>query len=167
MSKFIITEEEKKNILSQYNLINEQDYGAQRLNLGEISGKTYEFYLQPGKKSEEFKFPIDSSQPRPTPKAYLPKGKNRFLISPKTLTYWSGETPMNYSFVTKPVTDGSETYSSTSLYTDKNMIKTSQFLLTIAYKPDSPKSKWRNERFYAYSDDLKNDMVANKLINLD
>ena len=163
MRKFVITENEKKDILGLYGVLSEQDNGAQRLNLGEISGKTYEFYLQPNKVSNKFEW-FDESQKHPSPKGYLPTGKNRFLISPITLTYWSGSPQMNYSFVTKPVTEGKETYSPTTLYTDKNMIQTSKFLITMTYKPGSPKANWRNERFYAYSDDLKADMVNNKLI---
>lgn len=162
MNRFIITEEEKKDILGLYGVLNENDYGSQRLNLGEISGKTYEFYLEPGKKSTKFEW-ADYSK-KMAPSSLLPSKQNRFLISPKTLTYWSGSPQMNYSFVTKQVTEGNETYGTTSMYTDKNMIQNSKFLITIAYKPTSPKSKFRNERFYAYSDDLKADMVKNKLI---
>lgn len=163
MGKFVITENEKKDILGLYGVLNEQDYGAQRLNLGEISGKTYEFYLESGKKSTKFEWPPGYSK-KMAPSSLLPNKQNRFLISPKTLTYWSGLSGMNYSFVTKQVTDGNETYGTTSMYTDKSMIQNSKFLITIAYKPNSPKSKFRNERFYAYSDDLKADMVKNKLI---
>lgn len=163
MSKFIITEEEKRNILLQYNLINEADYGSQRLNIGDISGKTYSLFLEPNKGSSKFEWenPKDT---HPKPVNFLPKGKTSFTIKPKSITYFSGSPEMNYSFVCSLVTDGDERYYPTTMYTDKEMIKNGKFKVTMTYGPGSTKAKWANEVFYGYSDDLKNDMVTNKLI---
>ncbi len=163
MSKFIITEEEKRNILSQYNLINEADYGSQRLNIGDISGKTYSLFLEPNKGSSkvEWENPKDT---HPKPVNFLPKGKNSFTIKPKSITYFSGSPQMNYSFVCSVVTEGDERYYPTTMYTDKDMIQNGKFKVTMTYVGNSPKAGWKNEVFYGYSDDLKNDMIANKLI---
>lgn len=159
MNRFIITEEEKKNILDLYGVLNEQDNGGQRLNLGEISGKTYDFYLNLGKQNKNFEWinseDVDKqsgkmSGGRPTPEGFLPNfgGKKIFKISPKTLTYWSGQPQYNYSFATNLMTDDKgDKYVTTQLYTDKNMIKNSKFRVGLNF-PLNPIKENSQPRFF-------------------
>ena len=45
MKKFIITEEEKKNILSMYSILTEETQGEQKIDVSKFVGKTYKLYL--------------------------------------------------------------------------------------------------------------------------
>lgn len=163
MTRFIITEEEKKDILGLYGVLNEQDNGIQYLNIGNISGKTYNLYTESGNKSTNIEW-VQPNSPHPkAPKELLPINSDHFVIQPRLIVYYSGKTQLQYSISSKIQKNDTDTYTFSSIYTDKNFKQSAKFQVTINY-PTGPKNKWGNISFYGYSEDLMNDMVSNKLI---
>ena len=159
MKKFIITEEEKKNILSMYSIVTEQVQGEQKLDVSKFVGKTYKLYLEPGAKSTKFEWdnPADT---HPKPVNFLPTGKDYFDVKITNISYFSGETKLNYSFLCELINNNGEKYIITTMYTDSKLLPQSKFKVTLNYVL-GPKSKWAAEVFYGYSDELKTDLNNN------
>ena len=158
MKKFIITEEEKKNILSMYSVLNEQIMGEQKIDVSKFIGKTYKLYLNDGGKSVEVEWD-NKTDTHPSVKQFLPTGQDYFDIKIKGLSYFSAST--NYSFSCERIVKENETYRIPSMFTDIKLLSQSKFKVTLTYtKPDS-KSNWSNEVFYGYSDELKTDLNNN------
>lgn len=161
MNRFIITEEEKKDILGLYGVLNEENNNFQYLNIGNISGKTYNLYTEPGNKSTKIDW-VQPNSPHPkTPKELLPINSDHFVIQPRLIVYYSDS--KKYSISSKVQKNDTDTYTFSSIYTDENFKQSAKFQVTINY-PTGPKNKWGNISFYGYSEDLMNDMVSNKLI---
>ena len=159
MKKFIITEEEKKNILSMYSILTEETQGEQKLDVSKFVGKTYKLYLESGGKSTKFEWdnPADT---HPKPVNFLPTGKDYFDVKIKAISYFSGKTELNYSFLCEGINNNGEKYIITSMYTDSKLLPQSKFKVTLNYVL-GPKSKWAAEVFYGYSDELKTDLNNN------
>ena len=159
MKKFIITEEEKKNILSMYSILTEETQGEQKIDVSKFVGKTYKLYLEPGGKSTKFEWdnPADT---HPKPVDFLPTGKDYFDVKIKAISYFSGKTELNYSFLCEGINNNGEKYIITSMYTDSKLLPQSKFKVTLNYVL-GPKSKWAAEVFYGYSDELKTDLNNN------
>jgi len=164
MKKFIITEEEKKNILSMYSIVTEQVQGEQKLDVSKLVGKTYKLYLEPGDKSTKFNWdnPADT---HPKPANFLPTGKDYFDVKIKAISYFSANT--QFSFLCEGINNNGEKYIITSMYTDKEMLENNgKFKVTLNYVL-GPKSNWAAEVFYGYSDELKTDLNNNGIIKSD
>lgn len=159
MKKFIITEEEKKNILSMYSILTEETQGEQKIDVSKFVGKTYKLYLEPGGKSTKFEWdnPADT---HPKPVDFLPTGKDYFDVKIKAISYFSGKTELNYSFLCEGINNNGEKYIITSMYTDSKLLPQSKFKVTLNYVL-GPKSKWSAEVFYGYIDELKTDLNNN------
>ena len=175
MKKFIITEEEKKNILSMYSILTVETLGEQKIDVSKFVGKTYKLYLEPGGKSTKFEWdnPADT---HPKPVDFLPTGKDYFDVKIKAISYFSGKTELNYSFLCEGINNNGEKYIITSMYTDTDsklspqskftdskllpLLPQSKFKVTLNYVL-GPKSKWAAEVFYGYSDELKTDLNNN------
>ena len=156
MKKFIITEEEKKNILSMYSILTEETQGEQKIDVSKFVGKTYKLYLEPGGKSTKFDWDNpDDTHPKPVD--FLPTGKDYFDVKIKAISYFSGKTELNYSFLCEGINNNGEKYIITSMYTDSKLLPQSKFKVTLNYVL-GPKSKWAAEVFYGYSDELKTDL---------
>jgi hypothetical protein len=163
MKKFIITEEEKKNILSMYSILTEEIMGMQKLDVSKYVGKTYKLYLEPGSKSTKFEWivsPKELTSP-PTPASFLPAGKNYFEVKINGINYFSGNTELNYSFLCDPIETPSEEYSIVTMYTDSKLLPQSKFHVTVNYYTPKTKAKYSNEVFYGYSDELRTDLNNN------
>lgn len=160
MSKFIITEEEKKRILSMYSVLTEQINGEQKIDVSKLIGKTYKLYLETGNKSTKFEWDNPADK-HPKPVNFLPSGKDYFDIKVRALSYFSGETELNYSFVCDPVNNNGEKYTISTMYTDSKMLPDSKFKVTLNYSTPKSKSDWAAEVFYGYSDELKTDLINN------
>ena len=159
MKKFIITEEEKKNILSMYSILTEETQGEQKIDVSKFVGKTYKLYLEPGGKSTKFDWDNpDDTHPKPVD--FLPTGKDYFDVKIKAISYFSGKTELNYSFLCEGINNNGEKYIITSMYTDSKLLPQSKFKVTLNYVL-GPKSKWAAEVFYGYSDELKTDLNNN------
>ena len=159
MKKFIITEEEKKNILSMYSILTEETQGEQKIDVSKFVGKTYKLYLEPGGKSTKFDWDNpDDTHPKPV--NFLPTGKDYFDVKIKAISYFSGKTELNYSFLCEGINNNGEKYIITSMYTDSKLLPQSKFKVTLNYVL-GPKSKWAAEVFYGYSDELKTDLNNN------
>ena len=161
MKKFIITEEEKKNILSMYSILTEETQGEQKIDVSKFVGKTYKLYLEPGGKSTKFDWDNpDDTHPKPV--NFLPTGKDYFDVKIKAISYFSGKTELNYSFLCEGINNNGEKYIITSMYTDTDskLLPQSKFKVTLNYVL-GPKSKWAAEVFYGYSDELKTDLNNN------
>lgn len=162
MKKFIVTEEEKKNILSMYSGLNEQIMGMQKLDVSKYVGKTYKLYLESGNKSTKFEWivtPKELTNP-PTPANFLPAGKPYFEVKINGINYFSGDTKLYY-FLCDPVVTPTEEYSILTMYTDSKLLPQSKFHVTVNYFTPKSKSKYSNEVFYGYSDELKTDLNNN------
>jgi hypothetical protein len=166
MKKFIITEEEKKNILSMYSVLNEQIIGEQKLDVSKFVGKTYKLYLEPGGKSTKFEWdnPADT---HPKPANFLPMGKNYFEVKIAAISYFSGETELNYSFLCERIETNEESYRIQTMYTDTQMLDNGKFKVTLMYSKPKSKYDWKSEVFYGYSDELKTDLNNNGIIKSD
>ena len=161
MKKFIITEEEKKNILSMYSILTEETQGEQKIDVSKFVGKTYKLYLEPGGKSTKFEWdnPADT---HPKPVNFLPTGKDYFDVKIAGLSYFSANTQLYYSFLCERIENNEESYRIQTMYTDKEMLENNgKFKVTLMYSKPKHKYDWKSEVFYGYSDELKTDLNNN------
>jgi len=161
MKKFIITEEEKKNILSMYSILTEENGGEKKLDVSKYAGKTYKLYLESGGKSTKFEWMIDSTPPHPKPVEFLPNGKDYFEVKIKGIIYYSGYTELNYQIICEPIINSVEKYAFSEMSTDSKMLENSKFKVTVNYASPPGKFKWAAEVFYGYSDELRTDLNNN------
>ena len=144
MKKFIITEEEKKNILSMYSILTEQVQGEQKLDVSKLVGKTYKLYLEPGGKSTKFDWdnPADT---HPKPANFLPNGKDYFDVKIKAISYFSANT--QYSFLCEGINNNGEKIPYEGLYegTYNGNPVSLNMKGFVYYKNNKYEAKWKCE----------------------